>query len=128
MMALAFLLFGLLLTSVHRSALACQVDELYLTKEGPLAAATPQTLNEAIKYEEGGDKDKIAGLLGLDNGTVLRLKGDIKVQVLERSFEFKTLKIKFSDRADLYWVKDGSLKQIKLDNWPRGALIRIRPL
>ncbi|HUJ17223.1 MAG TPA: hypothetical protein VL197_04450 [Nitrospirota bacterium] len=106
----AFLIFGLQLMSVHQSAQACQVDEFYLTKEGPLAASTPQILNEATKYEEGGDNDKLAGLL--DKGSVLRLKGDIKVQVLERSFEFKTLKIKFSDRTDPYWVKDGSLKQI----------------
>jgi len=48
----------------------------------------------------------------LGNGSVLRLKGDIKVRVLERSVEFKTLKIKYMDEGNIYWVKDGSLKQV----------------
>jgi hypothetical protein len=105
----AFAICALPLSSAHQAA-ACQVDEFYHTKEGSLAATTPQLLNEAIKYEEEGNKEKLAGLLS--NGSVLRLKGDIKVRVLERSIEFKTLKMKFLDKGDLYWVKDGSLKQI----------------
>jgi hypothetical protein len=96
--------------SVHQVVLACQVDEFYNTKEFSLAATTSEILNDAIKYEEEGNTGKLAGLLG--NGSVIRLKGDIKVQVLERSIEFKTLKIKFSDGKGPYWVKDGSLKQI----------------
>ena len=75
-----------------------------------MVATTSENLNDAIKYEEEGNTGKLDGLLG--NGSVIRLKGDIKVQVLERSIEFKTLKIKFSDGKDPYWVKDGSLKQI----------------
>jgi hypothetical protein len=106
----AFVICTLMLISVHQAASACQVDELYNTKEGSLAATTPEILNEAVKYEEEGNKDKLSLLLG--NGSVQRLKGDIKVQVLERSVEFKTLKIKYLDTGDLYWVKDGSLKQI----------------
>jgi len=107
---LSFMVCALMSISVHQAVLACQVDEFYSTKEGSLAATTSGILNEAIKYEEEGNKEKLAGLLG--NRSVMRLKGDIKVQVLERSFEFKTLKIKFSDGKDTYWVKDGSLKQI----------------
>jgi hypothetical protein len=38
--------------------------------------------------------------------------GNLKVQVLERSFEFNMLKITFPDGKDPYWVKDGPLKQI----------------
>jgi hypothetical protein len=109
-MTFAFVICALMLSSVQQAASACQVDEFYHTKEGALAATTPEVLNEAIKYEEEGNKEKLAGLLG--NGSVLRLKGDSKVQVLERSVEFKTLKMKFLDKGDPYWVKDGSLKRI----------------
>ena len=97
--------------SVHQYASACQVDEFYLTKEGALAASTQETLNAAIKFEEEGNKEKLAELI--KSGTALRLTDNIRVQVLERSVEFMTLKIKFPDRKETYWVKDGSLKQIK---------------
>ena len=109
-MIFAFVICASMLISAQQAATACQVDEFYHTKEGALAATSTETLNMAIKYEEEGNKGKLAGLLG--NGSVLRLKGDIKVQVVERSVEFKTLKMKFLDKGDLYWVKDGSLKQI----------------
>lgn len=95
---------------VYQFASACQVDEFYHTNEGALAASTPQTLNAAITFQEEGNKEKLADLM--KSGTVLRLTGNIKVQVLERSFEFKMLKITFPDGKDPYWVKDGSLKQI----------------
>ena len=108
-MIFAFAICVLILGSVHQAASACQVDEFFRTKEGALAAATPEILNEAIK-DEDGNKEKLAGLLG--NGSVLRLKGDVKVQVLERSVESKTLKMKFLDKDNSYWVKDGSLKRI----------------
>jgi hypothetical protein len=106
----AFAICALILISVYQAASACQVDEFYTTKEGSLIATTPEILNEAVKYEEVDNKDKLAELLS--NGSVLRLKGNIKVQVLERSVEFKTLKIKYLNQGSLYWVKDGSLKQI----------------
>ncbi len=96
--------------SLRPAVYACQVDEFYHTKDGALAASTPEALLAAIKLEEEGSKDKLAELM--KNGTVLRLTDNVKVQVLERSVEFKTLKIKFPDRKDPYWVKDGSLKQI----------------
>jgi hypothetical protein len=99
-----------MLISVHQAASACRVGEFYNTKEDSLAATTPEILNVATKDEEEGNKKDLAELLG--NGSALRLKGDIKVQVLERSVEFKTLKMKFLDKGDSYWVKDGSLKQI----------------
>ncbi len=94
----------------YQSASACQVDEFYLTKEGTLAASTPEILSEAIKLEDVGNKEELAGLQG--SGSVMRLKGDVKVRVLERSFEFKSLKIELPDGKDPYWVKDGTLKQI----------------
>ncbi len=101
---------ALTVISLYKSASACQVDEFYMTKEGALAASTSETLNLAIKLEEEGNKDKLAFVI--KSGTVLRLTDNVKVQVLERSVEFKTLKIKFPDGRDPYWVKDGSLKQI----------------
>jgi hypothetical protein len=101
---------ALMVIPAHQSAPACQVDEFYNTKEGALAASTPESLNAAIKLEEEGNKDKLAVLV--KSGTVLRLTDNIKVQVLERSFEFKALKIKFPDARDPSWVKDGSLRQI----------------
>jgi hypothetical protein len=87
--------------SASQFAGACQVDDFFLSKENGLAASTPEILNRAIKLDEL-----------LSNGSVIRLKGDIKVQVLERSIEFKTLKIELPDSKDAYWVKDGSLKRI----------------
>ena len=96
--------------SVNLFASACQVDEFYHTKESSLAASTPETLNTAIKFQEEGNKEKLADLMR--SGTVMRLMGNLKVQVLERSFEFNMLKITFPDGKDPYWVKDGSLKQI----------------
>jgi hypothetical protein len=109
-MTFGFIMCALLSISAHQAARACEVDEFYHTKEGSLAATTPEALHAAVKYEEEGNKEKLAGLL--DNGSALRLKGNIKVQVLERSFESRTLKMKFLDKADPYWVMDGSLKQI----------------
>jgi hypothetical protein len=61
-----------------------------------------------------GNKEKLSDLI--KSGTVLRLTDNIKVQVLERSVEFKTLKIKFPDGKEPYWVKDGSLKQINCND------------
>jgi hypothetical protein len=95
---------------VYQFASACQVDEFYHTREGALAASTPETLHAAITYQEEGNADKLAGLV--KSGAVRRLSENIKVQVLERSFDFKMLKIKFLDEKDPYWVTDGSLKQI----------------
>jgi hypothetical protein len=109
-MIFAFAICTLMLSSVHQAASACQVDEFFQTKEGALAATSTETLNMAVKYEEEGNKEKLAGLLG--GGSVLRLKGDVKVQVVERSVESKTLKMKFLDKDNSYWVKDGSLQRI----------------
>jgi hypothetical protein len=95
---------------VYQFASACQVDEFYNSKGGALAASTSETLIAAIKLEEEGSREKLADLM--KSGTVLRLTDNIKVQVLERSVEFKTLKIKLPEENAAYWVKDGSLKQI----------------
>ncbi len=91
------------------AAYACQVDSFYLTKEGSLAAVTPQTLNDALASTPD-NQTKLTTLL--KNGTVLRLEEGVKVQVLERSVEWKMLKIQLPDGYTTYWVKDGSLGPI----------------
>ncbi len=88
---------------------ACQVDDFYLTKEGSLAAVTPQTLDDVLASAPE-NQTKLTALL--KNGSVMRLKEGIKVQVIERSVEWKMLKIQFPDGSTAYWVKDGSLKPI----------------
>jgi len=109
-----FAVWAVMAISVHQSVSACQVDEFYSTKEGALAASTQEALSAATRFEKEGNKEKLADLM--KSGTVLRLPDNIKVRVLERSVEFKTLKIKFPDGNEPYWVKDGSLKQIKCNN------------
>lgn len=101
----------MVLFSLHQASTACQVDEFYLTTEGSLAASSPEDLNKAGNFLEKDDQQKLASMI--DAGTVIRLKGNIKVQALERSFEHRMLKIKFLDQGTPIWVKDGSLKQIK---------------
>ncbi len=107
---ISVVVFAMTLFSAYQFALACQVDDFYLTKDGALAASTPETLSSALGLQEGGNKEKLEALV--KTGTVLQLKGNIKVQVLERSLEFNMLKIKLPDERDPYWVKDGSLKPI----------------
>ncbi len=101
---LVWLVF-ILLSAVY----ACQVDDFYLTKEGSLAAVTPQTLNDALASAPD-NQTKLTALL--KNGTVLKLKEGVKVQVLERSVEWKMLRIQLPDGNAAYWVKDGSLRPI----------------
>jgi hypothetical protein len=101
---------AVMLISVCQFASACQVDEFYNTKGGALAASTPEILIAAIKLEEEGSREKLAD--HMKSGTVLRLTDNIKVQVLERSVEFKTLKIKLPEENAACWVRDGSLKQL----------------
>jgi hypothetical protein len=105
-----FVVCAVMAISGYQSASACQVDEFYHTKESALAASTQEVLNAATTFEEQGSKEKLAALI--KSGAVLRLTDNVKVQVLERSVEFKSLKIKFPDGRGPYWVKDGSLKQI----------------
>jgi hypothetical protein len=106
-----FVIFSMMLVALNRTVLACQVDDYYATREGYLAASTPEILNDAIKYQQVSNEGKIAELIG--SGKVIKLKKDVKVRVLERSIQSKMLKIKLPDKEDLYWwVKDGSLQQI----------------
>jgi hypothetical protein len=88
---------------------ACQVDDFYLTKEGNFAAVSPQTLNDVLS-QTPNNQTKLTDML--NNGTVLKLKEGVKVQVLERSIEWNMLKIQFPDGNATYWVKDGSLRPI----------------
>ena len=88
---------------------ACGIDEFYLTKEITLAGSNPEVLNEAIASAQT-DQAKIDSLVRA--GSVIQIKEGTKVQVTERSFEWKMLKIKLPEGTSSYWVKDGSLKQI----------------
>lgn len=109
-MTLYFTVCAMLLFPLHRAVWACQVDEFYLTTEGSLGASTPENLNEASKFHEKADQAKLDTMI--KDGRVTQLKGNIKVQALERSVEHKMLKIKFLDQGTPFWVKDGSLKRI----------------
>lgn len=105
-----FIVGAVMAISVQQSVWACKVDDFFNTKEGALAASTQEALTAATGFQEDGNKEKLADLI--KGGTVLRLTGDVKVQVMERSVVFKTLKIKIPDEKELYWVKDGSLKEL----------------
>ncbi len=118
-MVFYFTVCAMLLFSLHRAAWACQVDEFYLTTDGSLAASTPENLSEASNYQGRGDEKKLADMI--KGGIVMQLKGNIKVQALERSVEYRMLKIKFLDQGTPFWVKDGSLKRI---NCNKEAAIR----
>ncbi len=107
------------LFSLHQAASPCQVDEFYLTTDGSLAASTPENLSEASNYQGKGDQKKLAAMM--KEGMAMRLKGNIKVQALERSVEYRMLKIKFLDQETPIWVKDGSLKRF---NCNKEAAIR----
>jgi hypothetical protein len=101
----------LMLVLFSLDALACQVDEFYLTKEGYLAATTNETLAEAVKYAKAGRQDRLSALE--KSGLVVKLREDDKVRVLERSIEWQTLEIRFMNGKGPYWVKDGSLKPVE---------------
>ena len=105
-----FLVCAVMVLSLHRSASACKVDDFLSTQEGALAATTQEVLSAATAFQNEGSKEKLAELI--KSGAVVRLAGDVKVQVLERSVTFKTLQIKLPDGKGPYWVKDGSLTPI----------------
>src|SRR5512135_3433198 len=96
-MTFYFTVCAMLLFSLHRVAWACQVDEFYMTTEGSLGASTPENLTEAISYQEHGDQKKLAAMI--EGGMVMQLKGNIKVQALERSVEYRMINIKFLDQG-----------------------------
>jgi len=98
-----------LVLSLLSTVYACQVDDYYFTKEGNLAAVTPDALNAVLALAPDNQAE-LADLL--KNGAVLKLKDGVKVQVLERSVERNMLKIQFPDGNSTYWVKDGSLRPI----------------
>lgn len=105
--AAIFIAFSLF--AQHAAVFACAVDEFYLTKEATLAGSTPEVLNEASAAVQT-KQAKLDSLISA--GSIVQVKEGIKVQVTERSFEWKMLKIKLPDSMASYWVKDGSLKQI----------------
>ncbi len=95
--------------SLHAIVYACQVDDFLLTKENTVAAATPEALNAAVASVQANPA-KLNELL--QAGTIVQIKEGTKVQVKERSFEWKMLKITLPDGTASYWVMDGTLKQI----------------
>ena len=101
----------LVLLALNALAFACQVDEFYLTKEGGLAAVSNETLAEASADADRGRNDRLSAMVA--SRQVLKLKGEEKVQVLERSLDWKTLKIKFTNGEGPYWVRESSLKRIE---------------
>ena len=105
----AFAITILLTFSFVPRVQACSVDNLLLTNDGSLAAVTPQVLNDVLAAIHN-DPAKLSDLV--KNGTVLELKDGIKVEILERSVEWKMLKIKLPDSNATYWVKDGSLRPL----------------
>ena len=109
-MTFYFAVCVMLLFPLHRVAWACQVDEFYMTTDGSLGASSPENLTEASNYQGKGDQKKLDTMI--KDGRVTQLKGNIKVQALERSVEYKMLKTKFLDQGTPFWVKDGSLKRI----------------
>ena len=58
---IVFVVCAAMAIPVYQFASACQVDEFYHTNEGALAASTPETLITAIKLQEDGNKEKLAG-------------------------------------------------------------------
>ena len=107
---IVFIVCSVMVISVHPFASACKVDDFYNTREGALAASTQEALTVATRFQDEGDKEKLAELI--KSGAVVRLAGDVKVQVLERAVIFKALQIKLPDEKEPYWVKDGSLTPI----------------
>ena len=102
------------IVSLYRTAVACQVDECFLTRAGFLASSSPDRLQEANGYEKAGNKGKLDELI---NGKiVLMLKEDVKVHALEWSIERKMIKIRFEDSKGAYWVNDGALKHIEAND------------
>jgi hypothetical protein len=102
------------LTGVWHSASAWQVAKCYITGNGFLAGSSPDVLKKGIEYKLAENKEKLDELI--QDGRIIRLKENVKVQAVERSFEFKMLKIKFENVENgksFYWVTDGSLTPIK---------------
>ncbi len=59
---------------------------------------------------KAGNKENLDVLI--QDGQIIRLKERAEVEALERSFEFKMLKIKFQN-GKTYWVTEDSLTPIK---------------
>lgn len=90
-------------------ATGCQIDEFSLTNQGHLAGSSQDNLIKAIVYQEKSDQ-QLAVMI--KNGEAIRLKDNVKVQSLERSFEQQMIKIKFLDSNVPFWVKEDALKRI----------------
>ena len=94
--------------------MGCQVDEFYMTKAGYLDSPSMERLQKATNYEKEDKSVELNDLIR--NKLVVRLKDNVRVRALERSFEMKMIKIGFEDGKDFLWVNAGSLKQIQCDD------------
>ncbi len=100
------LVLAVLTLWISGSALACQVDEFYLTNGGHLAGTTEDNLGKAEK----ADPKNLATMI--ENKGIIRLHDNVKVQALERSFESQMIKIKLPDSDIPLWVREDALKSI----------------
>ena len=94
--------------SVYETASACQADEFYNSKEGALAVSIREALNEAFRFEELGNMDKLADLM--KSGS-FATHGECQGSGFGEVERIKMLKIKFSDKRDPSWIKDGALNK-----------------
>jgi hypothetical protein len=101
-----YLVLAVLTLLVHGAASACQVDEFYLTNGGQLAGATQDNLSKAEK----ADPKSLANMI--ENGGIIRLQDNIRVQAIERSVEYQMIKIKLPDSDVPVWVREDALKRI----------------
>ena len=102
-----YLVLAVLTLWIHAGASACQVDEFYLTNGGNLAGTTQDNLSKAEK----ADPQSLADMI--ENRGIIRLQDNIKVQAIERSVEYKMIKIKLPDSDFPVWVREDALKRIQ---------------
>ncbi len=91
---------------ISGTAIACQVDEFYMTNGGHLAGTTQDNLGKAEK----ADPQSLATMM--QSKAVIRLQDNIKVQAIERSIEYQMIEIKLPDSDVPVWVREDALKRI----------------
>ncbi len=101
-----FLVLSLMLW-ISGTALACQVDEFYMTNGNHLAGATQDSLVKAEK----ADPKALASMI--ESKEVIMLQDDIRVQATERSLEYQMIRIKLPHHDISVWVREDALKRCK---------------
>lgn len=104
--------FLFLLSLVLFINVVSQAADIYITKNGHLAAVNKEKLETAIQYEKNGNKKGLDNLI--EEGTVIRLKGGVPVAVLNGDFYKYMKQIKFLDeKVKTYWVMDEAIEPNK---------------